>query len=130
MTKPAAQRAPQGERGAVTAELALVLPVLVAVTVGLVWLLAVGAAQVRTVDAARETARAVARGDDEGAAIARGLQVAPPGSTVTVTRSGGEVRVTVRGEVAGPGGLFGRLPAPQVRAEAVAAEEEPAAWPP
>ena len=85
------------ERGAVTAELALVLPVLVAVTVGLVWLLAVGAAQVRTVDAARETARAVARGDDEGAAIARGRQVAPPGSTVTVSRGGGEVRVTVTG---------------------------------
>ena len=39
----------------------------VAVTVGLVWLLSVGAAQVRVVDAARETARAVARGDDQGA---------------------------------------------------------------
>ena len=33
--------------GAATAELAMVLPLLVAVTVGLVWLLAVGAAQVR-----------------------------------------------------------------------------------
>ena len=31
------------DKGAVTAELALVLPLLVAVTVGLVWLLAVGA---------------------------------------------------------------------------------------
>jgi hypothetical protein len=113
-----------GERGAVTAELALVLPMLVAVTVGLVWLLAVGAAQVRTVDAARETARAVARGDDEAAAVARGLRVAPPGSTVTVVRTGGEVRVTVSGEVSGPGGLFSHLPAPTVRAEAVAADEE------
>ena len=113
-----------GERGAVTAELALVLPVLVAVTIGLVWLLSVGAAQVRTVDAARETARALARGDDEGAALARGEEVAPPGSTVTVTRGGGEVRVTVSGEVAGPGGLFAHLPTPTVRAEAVAAEEE------
>ena len=114
----------RGERGAVTAELALVLPVLVAVTIGLVWLLSVGAAQVRTVDAARETARALARGDDEGAALARGEEVAPPGSTVTVTRGGGEVRVTVSGEVAGPGGLFAHLPTPTVRAEAVAAEEE------
>jgi hypothetical protein len=134
MTRPAtgaaAPPAPHGERGAVTAELALVLPILVAVTIGLVWLLAIGAAQVRTVDAARETARAVARGDDEGSAIARGLQVAPPGSTVAVTRSGGEVTVTVRGVVAGPGGLFAHLPAPQVRAEAVAAEEESASWPP
>jgi Flp pilus assembly protein TadG len=120
----------RGERGAVTAELALVLPLLVAVTVGLVWLLAVGAAQVRTVDAARETARAVARGDDEGAAVARGMQVGPPGSTITVSRGGGEVRVTVTGEVAGPGGLFSHLPAPRVRAEAVAVEEEAPSWPP
>ena len=56
----------RSERGAVTAELAMGLPLLVAVTIGLVWLLSVGAAQVRTVDAARETARAVARGDDTG----------------------------------------------------------------
>ena len=118
------------ERGAVTAELALVLPVLMAVTVGLVWLLAVGAAQVRAVDAARETARAVARGDDQGAAVALGRRVAPPGSTVTVSRSGAEVRVTVTAAVAGPGGLFSHLPAPTVRAEAVAAQEQPAAWPP
>ena len=48
--------------GAATAELALGLPLLLAVTVGLVWLLAVGAAQVRVVDAAREAARAAARG--------------------------------------------------------------------
>jgi hypothetical protein len=115
----------RGERGAVTAELALVLPLLVAVTIGLVWLLAVGAAQVRTVDAARETARALARGDDVEEAVARGIRVAPAGSTISVSHGDGEVRVVVIGEVAGPGGLFGHLPAPQVRAEAVAAEESP-----
>lgn len=113
----------RGERGAVTAELASVLPLLVAVTVGLVWLLAVGSAQVRTVDAARETARAAARGDEQAAAVARGLEVAPDGSTVTVTRGTGEVRVTVTGAVDGPGGLFAALPAPTVRATAVAALE-------
>jgi len=123
-------RRAQGERGAVTAELALVLPMLVAVTVGLVWLLAVATAQMRAVDAARETARAVARGDDEGAAVSRGQQVAPPGSAVTVTRSHGEVRVTVTGEVTGPGGLFSHLTTPTVRAEAVAVEERPAGWAP
>ena len=112
------------ERGAVTAELAMVLPLLVAVTVGLVWLLAVGAAQVRTVDAARETARALARGDDQDEAVARGLRVAPPGSTVSVERSGADVRVEVVGEVAGPGGLLAHLPAAEVRAEAIAAVEE------
>jgi hypothetical protein len=115
----------RGERGAVTAELASVLPMLVAVTVGLVWLLAVGSAQIRAVDAARETARAVARGDDEATAVARGQQVATPGSTVTVVRTADEVQVTVSGEVRGPGGLFAGLPAPTVRATAVAAAEEP-----
>jgi len=101
----------------------MVLPLLVAVTMGLMWLLVVGAAQVRVVDAARETARAVARGDEEGAAIARGLEVAPAGSAVSVTRDGAQVRVVVTGRVAGPGGLFGHLPAPRLRAEAVALDE-------
>lgn len=111
------------QRGAATAELALVLPLLMAVTVGLVWLLAVGAAQVRAVDAARETARAVARGDDVGAAVARGERVAPPGSRLRVTTTGSEVTVEVSGRVAGPGGLFD-LPAAEVSARAVAVLEE------
>ena len=114
-------------RGAATAELAMVLPLLVAVALGLVWLLAVGAAQVRAVDAARETARALARGDDEATAVGRGQLVAPDGSRITVSRGGGEVRVTVTGRVDGPGGLFARLPSPRLRAEAVAADEEEAA---
>ena len=101
----------------------MTLPLLMAVTIGLVWLLAVGAAQVRAVDAARETARAVARGDAGGAAVARGKRVAPPGSTISVHDSGGEVTVTVVGRMPGPGGLFD-LPFARVSAEAVAATEE------
>ncbi len=116
---------PATERGAVTAELALGLPLLVAVTIGLVWLLSVGAAQIRTVDAARETARAVARGDDVGAAVARGRRVAPDGAEVAVTRAGGQVVATSSARVEGPGGLFEFLPAVTVQAEAVAADEAP-----
>jgi hypothetical protein len=112
------------ERGAATAELALVLPLLVAVTVGLVWLLSVGTAQVRAVDAARETARMAARGDSDAEAVARGREVAPPGSVVGVTRGGDTVSAHVEAEVAGPGGLFGFLPQVRVHAEAVAADEE------
>jgi hypothetical protein len=112
------------ERGAATAELAMVLPLLVAVSIGLVWLLTVGAAQVRAVDAARETARALARGEDEAAAVDRGLQVASDGSRVAVSRGGGEVRVIVTGRVEGPGGLFAHMPSPRLHAEAVAADEE------
>ncbi len=114
----------RSERGAATAELAMVLPLLVAVTVGLVWLLAVGAAQVRAVDAARETARAVARGDAVAEAVARGEQVAPPGSSVRVRADGGQVTAVVVGRVSGPGGLFARLPGATVSATAVAAAEE------
>ena len=101
----------------------MTLPLLMAVTIGLVWLLAVGAAQVRAVDAARETARAVARGDATDAAVARGERVAPPGSAVTVRDDGGEVTAAVEGWVRGPGGLFD-LPFARVSAEAVAVSEE------
>ena len=111
------------ERGAATAELAMVLPLLVAVTAGLVWLLAVGVAQVRAVDAARETARAVARGDSLEAAVARGRQVAPDGARIEVDVSGAEVRVVVNGEVGGPGGLFASIPGARVDAEAVGVVE-------
>ena len=111
-------------RGAVTAELALGLPLLVAVTTGLVWLRAVGADQLRAVDAARETARAVARGDTTESALSIGERVAPEGATVHVATGDGQVHVTVTGAVAGPGGLFGALPAAQLHAEAVAVLEE------
>lgn len=110
------------QRGAATAELALAIPMLVSLTIGLVWLLAVGEAQVRMVDAARETARAAARGDAEGEAVARGQQVAP-GATVTVVHQEGEVVSTATDSVAPPGGLLGFLPAAHVHAEAVAATE-------
>lgn len=102
----------------------MVLPVLVAVTIGLVWLLAVGAAQVRVIDAARETARALARGDATGQAVALGREVGPPGTAVTVRRHDGEVRATATARVSGPGGLFGFLPGVTVRAAAVAVDEE------
>lgn len=123
MTGRRATRCPT-ERGAATAELALVLPLLVAVTIGLVWLLSVGAAQVRAVDAARETARVAARGDSDGEAVDRGRRVAPPGASVGLSRGSGEVTATVEAEVSGPGGLFGFLPSVRVQARAVATDEE------
>jgi len=112
------------ERGAVTAELALALPTLLAVTAALAWLLSVGAAQVRTVDAAREAARAVARGDDPAAAVAVGERVAPTGVGVAVTTEGDRVVARASGRVPGPGGLFSFLPGATVASEAVALAEE------
>lgn len=110
------------QRGAVTAELALGIPLLVSLTIGLVWLLTVGIAQVRMVDAARETVRASARGDSASAAVARGLQVAP-GADVEVSTRDGHVVATASDSVSPPGGLFGFLPAVRVHAEAVTAPE-------
>lgn len=116
----------RNERGAVTAELAFALPILLAVTTGLVWLLSVGADQVRTVDAAREAARAVARGDDTAGAVAVGERVAPDGVRVTVSVEGDRVVARASGRVPGPGGLFDFLPGAPVSAEAVAVAEEQA----
>ena len=101
----------------------MVLPALVAVTIGLVWLLAVGAAQIRTVDAARETARALARGDEQGEAVDRGARVGVSGTRVSVVDGEDEVVATAEARVDGPGGLFRFLPGVTVRARAVAAAE-------
>lgn len=100
------------------------LPLLLAVTVALVWLLSLASAQVRVVDGAREAARALARGDPEPAAFARAERVAGPGSRVSASYSDGEVTVTVRREVAGTGGVLGVLPTVLLDADAVAASEE------
>lgn len=113
------------ERGAVTAETMLVLPVLVAVTMGMVWLVALGVTQVRVVDSAREVARAVARDEPRARAVDLGARIAPHGSRISVTDQGATVRVRIESEVSGPGGLFSFLPAVQVDAEASAAKEAP-----
>jgi hypothetical protein len=112
------------QRGAATAELAMSIPLLVSLTIGLVWLLSVGVAQVRMVDAAREAARATARGDPVDEAVSRGERVAP-GSTVTVTVSDGAAVAIASGAVEPPGGLLGFLPAVSLQARAVTAVESP-----
>lgn len=101
----------------------MLLPVLVAFTLGLVWLLSLAAAQVRVVDAARETARAIARDDPTTTAVAAGARVAPAGARIAIRRSPGEVRVHVVAEVKGPGGLVRMLPSVEVEAEAVTTPE-------
>jgi Flp pilus assembly protein TadG len=113
------------ETGAVTAELAMAVPLLLALTVGLVWLLSLGLAQVRLVDATREAARAVARGDTTEDSVARARGVAPPGARLTVAAAEGQV--VVDGEVAvdGVGGLFDALPSVRLTTRAVAAVEVP-----
>jgi hypothetical protein len=101
----------------------VVLPVLVAVGLGLVWAVSLAVAQVRVVDGAREAARAAARGEAVAVAGAAARRVAPAGATVKVRRASDLVTAVVTARVAGPGGLFRIVPAVTVRAEASAAQE-------
>ena len=113
----------RSEAGAVTAETAVALPMIAVFAVSMAWLISLGITQVRALDAARETARAAARSDGQGEALALGRQVAPDGSQISVRHGDGTVVVTVNSPVTGPAGLFGQWAAFRVRAEAVAAEE-------
>jgi Flp pilus assembly protein TadG len=79
----------------VTAETAVVLPVLLFVLAGAVAVVTLLGAQLRCVDAAREGARAAARGEP-GPSVSRLVgQLAPDGSVARVTSEGDDVRVTV-----------------------------------
>ncbi len=110
------------ESGAVTAEAAVVIPLLVVVAVALAWLVSLGVAQVKAVDAARETARALARDDDRAAALALGERVAPAGAQFDVTEDAETVTVSVRVTVSPGAGLLG-LPGFDAHATAVADRE-------
>ncbi|MDH6549700.1 TadE family type IV pilus minor pilin [Streptomyces sp. SAI-041] len=106
------------DQGFVTAESAMVLPVLVMFAMALVWGLLVVAAQIQCVDAARTGARAAAREDPAEAVVRVARDTAPRDAEVTVAREGDRVRVVV---VAKPPALHG-LPF-EVREEAVALVE-------
>jgi Flp pilus assembly protein TadG len=119
------RRATARDAGMVTAETAVVLPVLLVVLAAAVWVLAAVAGQLRCVDAARAAARAAARGDAPPAVTAAAREVAPAGARVQVQVSGTQVRVLVRAEVRPFGPVAGRLPAVLVAGRAVALVEGP-----
>jgi hypothetical protein len=114
---PATPPSGRRDRGSATAELAVSLPALtVLILAGLTAVLAVRS-QLECVDAAREAARAAARGESGPAA---GSRVAPAGSSVSVTVDGDTARATVRVRVSP---LGRHLPGFEVSASAVAAVE-------
>ncbi|MEW2191209.1 TadE family type IV pilus minor pilin [Streptomyces microflavus] len=93
------------DRGAVTAEAAVVIPVLVAFAMVLLWALVAASAQIRCVDAARAGARAAARSEPEAAVLAAARDAAPRGARVAVGRAGELWRVTVEAPAPGPAAL-------------------------
>lgn len=102
----------------VTAELAACLPVLVLLVAFVISVTTVGSAAVRAQDAAREAARAAARGD--GAAAERLARDAAPGAALSIRTSGGEVTAVVELH---QHLLVPWLPAVTVTGRAVAADE-------
>lgn len=102
----------------ITAELAAALPVLMIVLAVAVSAVSIAGTRVRVHDAAREAARAAARGDP--ATGTRLAQAAAPGVRVEVSRSGGDVVVVAQVRVHP---LAQWLPAVTVSERVVAAAE-------
>jgi TadE-like protein len=119
----------QGRRrrdgGYVTAEAAVVLPVVVMFALGMLWVITLGVAQVQSVDAARDAVRSLARGDDPAVARAYGRRSAPAGSILRFSETTASVRVTVLSQVHAPRWLLLPLPTVTLRATATAPAEGP-----
>ena len=116
------------DAGMVTAETAVLLPVLVVVLAAAVFVLACVAAQLECVDAARSAARVAARGEPAAVVVATAERLGPVGARVDVS-AGGEVadtatvQVVVRAQVRPFGRALRGLPAVGISARAVAAVE-------
>ena len=86
----------RSDAGMVTAETAMTLPVLVLLTLAGVAAIGVGQAQLRSADAAREAARAVARGDADAAAARARTAAGRPVTVLSTGSQGSDTAVTVR----------------------------------
>jgi len=79
----------------VTAETAVLAPVVAACLALGVWIVALGSLQVQLVDAARDAARLISRGESVDAAIGHVRPSAPAHAVFTVRRADGFVTVQV-----------------------------------
>ncbi len=97
----------RAESGAVTAEAAVALPILLLVAWIVLAILMVGSAQLACQDAARAAARAASRGEPVWVIDETARRAAPDGAEVSVVTDGGlvVVEVTSHVRVAGPWGL-------------------------
>jgi len=121
--RPPDRRIAGADRGSVTAEMAMVLPSVLLVLGMLLWGLGAASAQLRCIDAAREVARAVARGDDLLAARQAAAPVAPPGATIRTWRTQGLVHVQVDARVTALGPVGHLVGGINVTGHAAAAPE-------
>ena len=112
------------DRGSVTAEAALVLPIVAAFALGLVWLISIGLAQVQATDAARDAAREIARGGDQTTATVAARRTAPDLAAVGLERDGDLVTVSVAFPSRPPAWLLVPIPSVDVHASATVAIED------
>lgn len=110
--------------GMVTAEAALTMPLIAALALAMVWLVSVGITQVRVVDAARDAARAVARGVGDTAAAAQARRTAGRSAEVAIHRHDGAAWVTVRERTEAPRWLIVPLPGVTLNATSAVSTEE------
>jgi len=111
------------QRGAVTAEVAIALPVLLTLLFLGIWLIGVVTTNIRCIDAARDVARAVARGESPAAAQELGRRTAPDNATITITRTDSDIHVRVTATPEGNAPLLAALPATPITAEATLQSE-------
>ena len=109
-----------GSQGMVTAETAVVLPVLVLLLALLLGVLGHALDYVRSTDAARSAARMAARGEPVSTTERQALSEAPAGSSVSVQSDGMHVQVTIRAPARH---LLGPITLPAAEATAVALVE-------
>ena len=113
------------EQGMVTAEMAVLAPFGVAFGLLLLWVVSLGFTQVQLVDAAREAARMVARGEPVAAAADVARRQAPPEATVQVSKHDGLVTVRVSARSRLPLPLLRHVGGRTLEASAVSADEAP-----
>jgi len=116
-------RSTRNQRGAVTAEVAIALPVLLSLLFIAIWSIGVVMTNIRCIDAARDVARAVARGESLEAAQAIGRRTAPSNATIDIKRTGPDIHVTVTARPHTKAPLLAALPAAPVTAEATLQSE-------
>lgn len=113
------------ERGMVTAEAAVVIPLLLLVTVVCGWVVAIAAAQVRVIDAAREGARLAGRGEPPAVVQAAIERAGPNGTTAQISPGTDTVTVRVTAQVEPGVPLLDLLPAVTLDSSATSVSEAP-----
>ncbi len=116
------RRRAAGEAGMATAELAVALPALALVVGALLWSIQLAGVHLACGAAAREAARALARGES-AASLADRSGALPKGARLVVQERPESWQVSVRLPVRGGPGLAALLPPMEIRGEAVAAKE-------